>query len=617
MSAEHDTSPQGEVNTPEDFFSIAERLSYMSSDSLAELAAECDREDVSPGTLALRKGLLDAVQLEIVETLLHPQETIPGYDIIDVLGKGGMGVVFRARQLNLSRVVALKTILVNRMGSASAVKRFEQEARTVAQLRHPNIVAAYDFGRHEGRVYFAMEFVDGDDVGGLIRRSGPVSEEVAWGIARQTAAGLAHAATHGVVHRDIKPGNLLLVKPPEGMPFPAGLPMVKIADFGLAILTADDESATRLTQDNATVGSPNYMAPEQFQQSAVDFRADMYALGATVYQMLTGRPPFDGKNITQVMAEKLSGSVPEPGALRPGLSEGTCQLIARLMASDPTERPTDYSELISQIDRLVPDLFSESPRNQAATPTVEYVTPTSVDAVGLTETSRQADVGRSRLLSFVPLIALGAVMAGVAWFAIFGTSSKVSPFRRISMSDASPERALFNGLNTSGWQQRGGNWVVPAGTATLSGTDGQLIRTLFRNHDGKAVPIDYYRLIVFIDRAKATAAEIHFGFAPSRDRNGNRYVLRWDEDGIAIGERDSATSDLKRLTSPTLPGRTGSVAAIIECQPDGWFVSINERPIASLPRRRNGELPEFRLAAQGGPAAFSEITLTELAREGS
>jgi hypothetical protein len=181
------------------------------------------------------------------------------------------------------------------------------------------------------------------------------------------------------------------------------------------------------------------------------------------------------------------------------------------------------------------------------------------------------------------------------------------------MNDLGPSLRLFNGSNIAGWQQRSGNWIVPPQTATLEGTNGLLVKPLFKKVDGQPKPIELYRLIIFVDRAEAESAEIQFGFTPNEQRNGPRYVLHFAEEGISVGERASDRADFEPLgTNPPAPVNS-EVAVIIEQQPSGWFLSINERPLAALPRRPNGELPEIRLATKGGPARFSEITLTELA----
>jgi eukaryotic-like serine/threonine-protein kinase len=618
---------EAENPSADDFFSLAERLDYATSESLAPLAEECRQSSVAPETLALRKGLLDAIEIEIIGTLLRPKETIPGYEILSVLGKGGMGVVYEATQLNLGRTVALKTVLVSRMGSASALSRFELEARTVAQLRHPNIVGGYDFGKNDGRVFFAMELVEGEELADRIKRDGPLDERLAWGVARQTAAGLAHAANHGVVHRDIKPGNLLLVKPPEGIPFPADMPMVKIADFGLAILTTSEESSTRLTSDNTTVGSPHYMAPEQFQQSDVDLRADIYSLGASVYHILAGKPPFDGSNLTQIMAGKLSGRLTPLEELRPGLSPGTYNLLDRMMAQSLEDRPASYPELLSLVDDLAPTLFDESSAGGASATTAALATPrqpvdsadTDTDAAGSktesgfdgVQSAGEGPTTRRRLL--IAGVAGLSLVAGGAWsFTQRGKQTPPPRPSKIKMKDLGPSLRLFNGSNIAGWQQRSGNWIVPPGAPTLEGTDGLLVRPLFKKGDGQRKPIELFRLIALVDCSEAESAEIQFGFELNDQRNGLRYALQFTQDGISIGERASDKADFQPLGNKPPASITGEVAAIIERQPGGWFLSINERPLGALPRRPNGELPEIRLATNGGPARFSEITLTEL-----
>lgn len=619
---------EAENPSADDFFTLAERLEYASPESLAPLAEECRQTSVAPETLALRKGLLDAIEIEIIGTLLRPTETIPDYEILSVLGKGGMGVVYKARQLNLGRIVALKTVLVSRMGSVSALSRFELEARTVARLRHPNIVGGYDFGKNDGRVFFAMELVEGEELADRVKREGPLEERLAWGIARQTAAGLAHAANHGVVHRDIKPGNLLLVEPPEGIPFPADMPMVKIADFGLAILTKAEDSGTRLTSDNTTVGSPHYMAPEQFQQSDVDLRADIYSLGATVYQMLSGKPPFSGSNLTQIMASKMAGRLTPLEELRRGLSPGTYELLDRMMAQSADDRPASYPELISLIDDLAPNIFGHAttpavPASTAALAPPRRTSSPSDKDTGVTDSKTEAGfvvgsdsgvAGSSRRnLLIAGGLGLFAAASSVWWFSKFRSNAAASIPTKIKMKDLGPSLRLFNGSNIAGWQQRSGNWIVPPRSGTLEGTDGLLVHSLFKKVNGKPKPIELFRLIVFLDRAEAESAEIQFGFAPNDQRNGPRYVLQLSNDGFRVGERDHDKADFTPLGKRPPALINGETAAIIEKQPNGWFIQVNERPLAALPRRPDRELPEIRLATKGGPTRFSEITLTELA----
>ena len=267
-----------------------------------------------------------------------------------------MGVVFRARQLNLDRVVALKTILVSGLGQTDALLRFEREARVVARLQHPHIVAAYDFGQHGGRLFLAMEYLKGTDVDKWIDAEGPLPETVVWSLARQAVAGLSHAANAGITHRDIKPANMLLVDPPEGSNLPPGIPLLKLADFGLARLGGELGSDIRLTRQNTAVGSPHYMAPEQLQTGTVDARTDLYALGASVYHMLTGRPPFDLSSLTHIISQKISTGATSLREVAPGVHPETYRLVESLMAMSPENRPSEYAVLIRQIDDLLGQL---------------------------------------------------------------------------------------------------------------------------------------------------------------------------------------------------------------------------------------------------------------------
>ena len=157
------------------------------------------------------------------------------------------------------------------------------------------------------------------------------------GSCRQAAAGLAHAAHHGIVHRDIKPANLLLVEPPTGFPLPAALPLVKIADFGLAQLAAPADERTRLTSANVTVGSPNYMSPEQLLGEPVDLRTDIFAPARSAFHMLTGKPPQAGMNLAQIVAQRMSGEIESVRELRPEMSRGSAELVADMMAYDPAD----------------------------------------------------------------------------------------------------------------------------------------------------------------------------------------------------------------------------------------------------------------------------------------
>ncbi len=628
--------------SPDDFFRIAEDLVMLTRDEALIVAEAVRKSGQSPEQVALQKGFLSAAQVDIIETLRNPRDTVPGYEILDVLGQGGMGVVYRARQINLNRIVALKAILLSRMSDKSAVGRFEQEAQTVGKLRHPNIVAAYDFGRHEGRLFLAMELVDGEDVDALLKDEGRFDEPTAWGLARQTAAGLAHAHRLGVVHRDIKPANLLLVEPPEGFPLPHGLPMVKIADFGLAFLADDQQVHTRLTSDNSAVGSPHYMAPEQLTDMDVDFRADIYALGATVYHMLSGRPPYGGLNLSQIIAQKLAGDTKPLRERCPDVSDATCRLVERMLARDPEDRPADYQSLMTEIDQLGTAGETTSTAHPTASPAMSP-TEISSDAQGVntdivsTQDTQTMPTGnpaadmrsapsvahparQHRLLKMaVAAAVLIAVGAGVWRFGFAPSApSAATPPQPVAMRRSGWPTALFNGKSISEWIPGHGNWIVDAGEEgahVIAGTDGEIAQTLFhRSADGKPVPIRFYRLELIVHPHQATAVEVRFGFRDIPTRDGPGYAVRFAPNGVRLGERPSPGDGFVPLSEPQSLSRNfqSRHSIVIERQPTGWFVTVDGEPLPGLPRRPEGELPEFRLAAESGPAWFSDLFVDEL-----
>lgn len=336
------------------FVKTAKRLGLLSEAHSRELVNQVSRQSSDPATVAIQSGWLTPADVDIVECLSRPVEVIPGYEIRDILGRGGMGVVFLARQLALDRDVALKTILGSFVADPIAMQRFEKEAKVIGRLIHPHVVTAFDFGRQSGRLFLAMELLTGTDAQKLVQSEGPLPERQAWGIIRQAASGLAYAASNGVVHRDIKPANLMLVEPPPGIPIPAGEPLVKVADFGLAILPSSSATGMgRLTATMNTIGSPQYMSPEQFNHEDLDERTDIYSLGVTLWEMLAGKNPFAELAMGAMIAKKLSGAFPPLTAVRTGLNRKTIELIGRMTAMEPEKRPQNYDDLLASIDRVL------------------------------------------------------------------------------------------------------------------------------------------------------------------------------------------------------------------------------------------------------------------------
>ncbi len=603
---------------------MAGQLALLAPETAHDLVREAAARNVSPTQLALQKGLLSAIQVDIVETLLRPEEVVPGYEILSVIGQGGMGVVYRARQKNLDRIVALKTVLVSQMADAGAVQRFEQEALAVARLRHPNVVAAHDFGRHEGRLYFAMELVEGEDLEELIGRSGRLDEATAWVLARQAAAGLAHAQQQGIVHRDIKPANLLLVPPPEGFPLPPGVPMVKIADFGLAFLIADAETRTRLTAVNSTVGSPHYVAPELLTGTAVDFRADIYSLGATVYHMLAGRPPFAGLGLTQILTHKVSQESPPIAEEVPGVSPLTAALVAEMMARDPARRVGSYTQLLQRIDSILPQVAGRTV--MPVEPTGDLTTLAATDTLAGRATTKTlpmpaaAAAGRKRrwLALGAAALLVVATAAGLLWKFWPSREAQLPP-RDMVLSGQG--EWLFNGQSIDGWLPRGGQWsmIEHEEGNVIAGTGGVFRRMLPAPSPSGGVTSADRRLTASFRLHQAEAVEFHFGVHPAPGDNGPRYVLRITSQGAVLGERLGDRGEfIPRSPLLAIAIKPDELYGVqIERQHGYWFALLDSKQtqlVGALPARDGPESPEIRLAAEGetGPAHFADIQVNDL-----
>jgi serine/threonine-protein kinase len=269
---------------------------------------------------------------------------IPGYQVIERLGKGSMGVVYKAKQTSVDRIVALKVLLDSLAQNKEFTKRFEREARIAAKLSHNNIVNAIDAGQVGGHHYFVMEYVEGETIKDMIDRGKVFDEKVALEIILAVAEALKHAHHKGLIHRDIKPENVILTKDRN----------VKLADLGLARPTADEKWA--MAEAGMAIGTPYYISPEQVRgQVDVDIRADIYGLGATLYHMVTGRVPYSGDNPAEVMkkhADKNVVLVP-PDHLNTRLSSGLGVVVETMMAKNRENRYRNPDDLILDLRCLL------------------------------------------------------------------------------------------------------------------------------------------------------------------------------------------------------------------------------------------------------------------------
>ncbi|SNT59033.1 serine/threonine protein kinase [Asanoa hainanensis] len=259
------------------------------------------------------------------------------YELEEVVARGGMGVVWRARDLRLDRAVAVKLVSVSALTDPTVIERFDREARTVARLNHPNIVAVFDFGTDDGDSYLVMEFVEGRSLAAVIG-DGPLPVAEATAVAAQACAGLSAAHAAGVVHRDVKPANLVRTH--------AGV--VKICDFGIAHLQHVSGQA-RLTSTAIAMGSTSYMSPEQVNGDPVDARTDLYGLGCTIHAMLTGAPPFVGVTPLSVVHQHVTQSPPDVRTARPDVPAALARLVDELLAKSPDARPSDADAVLARL----------------------------------------------------------------------------------------------------------------------------------------------------------------------------------------------------------------------------------------------------------------------------
>jgi hypothetical protein len=274
---------------------------------------------------------------------------IPGYVVQGILGHGGMATVFKARQLSLDRLVALKMIQAGPIARPQEISRFRTEAAAIAQFQHPNIVQIYEVGEHNGLPFLALELVQGPTLAKHLSRT-PQPARAAAELVEILARGVAVAHERGIIHRDLKPGNVLLAPSPTAGESPYGIP--KIADFGLAKRMDDDSSLTR-TGD--FIGTASYVAPEQArgQTREIGPAVDTYALGAILYEMLTGRPPFLGPSVLETLHQVTTQEPVPPGVLQPSVPRDLEAICLKCLSKQPTQRYASARELADDLRRFL------------------------------------------------------------------------------------------------------------------------------------------------------------------------------------------------------------------------------------------------------------------------
>jgi serine/threonine-protein kinase len=274
---------------------------------------------------------------------------IKHYRIDEVVGQGGMGVVYRALDVNLERTVAVKVLSTLLRNDPAFVERFRQEARIQAGLNHPNIATLFDFFVWNDQPVAVMEFIKGETLRSMVNRSGPIPAHIALPIFIQALRGVAAGHKRHIIHRDLKPSNLMVTD--EGI--------VKVTDFGIAKV----RSATGLTEDSTRVGSASYMAPEQILGRPVDARTDIYIMGGTLYELLTGRPPFQGMSQFEIESAHVREPPKAPTALCAHIPPAAVDAVMRALAKEPSNRFASAEEFIQALPDLhgVPYVVVEAP----------------------------------------------------------------------------------------------------------------------------------------------------------------------------------------------------------------------------------------------------------------
>ena len=308
-------------------------------DMVAGFESGADDYLVKPVDMAILRSRLNAA-VRIVRAVPPPRQ-IPGYKLLGRLGAGAMATVYKARQLSLNRLVAVKILPKKFCQNPEFVKRFYAEGRAAAKLNHPNIVAALDVGRHGDTHYFIMEYVEGHTVHEHLVKEGPYSEADALAIAIQIAEALNHAHQAGLIHRDVKPKNILITN--DGV--------AKLADMGLARAVSDREAAE--AEAGKAFGTPYYIAPEQIRGKVnIDLRADIYNFGCTLFHMVTGRVPFEGSDVSSVLMKHLDEPVIPPDHINPGLTTGMSEIIELCMAKKARKRYANTNDLIEDLQAV-------------------------------------------------------------------------------------------------------------------------------------------------------------------------------------------------------------------------------------------------------------------------
>ncbi len=320
-------------------------------------------------------------------------ENLGSYKIIDKLGQGGMATVFKAHESSLNRMVALKVLSPHLSEDTDFIKRFQREAQAAAQLNHPHIVQIYAIGEEQGMHFFSMEYIKGETLAQIIKKEKQLPLARAIAVVRQVAEALDQAHQAAMVHRDIKPSNIMIDA--------AG--RAKVTDFGIAHLA---RSQTKLTREGSVIGTPEYLSPEQCAGQPVDGRSDIYSLGVTFYEMLTGKTPYETDTPVSMMLKIVKGDFPPLRQVAPHVPVAIQEVVEKMMATDRQQRFQDTDQLIAALDTYE--------KGRTAPVNVIFAAPDTLSAA--TRSNRRRTLSALAVAAVIVLLLGGAFAAKLLYF---------------------------------------------------------------------------------------------------------------------------------------------------------------------------------------------------------
>ena len=626
-------------------FDAAVELKLLNQKQLDSIKSEQKKSKIPPLEIAIRKGYLTRKQLDLLEIITNPTSLVPGYRIDGYLGQGGSGTVYKATQLRMDRSVAIKTL--NRIAAHNELtpKRFEREAKIIGRLRHPNIISAFDFGIHNEQLYLVMEFADGIDADEFLAKQQRILEFQAWHIARQVCHALENAIQHGVTHRDIKPGNLILTTAPAGTQLPTNVPLVKVADFGLAKFSDKKLDAT-ITLDQTVSGTPFYMSPEQVKAEKIDHRSDIYSLGTTTWHLITGTPPITGGSPLDVITNKMKLEDEWLSKLPEGISKTGFELLKKMCRYDREHRIDDYPTLSREIESVIEQLEQNTSKETAGlapndnpfsgtakVTTIHELAKTLTDNETLNADTTDQDITSSettRLSSqqthsqlldteaadggwsisrWLP-IAIGMIILPIVAYLFWPTgqvpnknpSPNNTTLGNRLVEFSGPPVFLFDGRNIDPTQKFTGTWEPAQGVEGASILSGNGTRN-FRCQDGDRNSLQNFRFVCGFRHHEADT----IGFQ-LLDESGTA-IWKVDINPDKATLKNGTTSSMCSLQQFDQAKNFGYHQFRVEAQPEHWRIEIDDQVLGEIPENNDPSATSQRtiqLSVGGSGAAHFE-----------